>query len=149
MCLDEGVLLGQACLEFLYAGGLGLNLALQVLDGLLHLGGADAAVLELLLQLGNHLAVLLHGLLDELHVLVYHLSAAGALGVAFCDGHASLSLVDASDALLHFVEGAQDVVQLDILLVDDALQGITFLLDCVLLFSGHVACAQTEDAGNE
>ena len=120
--LYESVLLGKACLQFLNACGLCLHLRLQVLYRLLQLGGTHAAAVELLLQLCYHLAVLLHGLLYELHVLAYDFLAACALRTGFGNGHTAFRLVDATDALLHFVESAQDVVQLNVLLVDDALQ---------------------------
>ena len=141
---DEGILLCQACLQFLNASCLDINLGLQVLDGLLHLCALDAAVLKFLLQLSNHFAILLHGLLDKLHVFVNHLAAAGTLGIAVGNRYSAFCLVDTADAFLHFVEGAQNVIQFHIFFVDDTLQGVTFLLSSFLLSASHVACTQSE-----
>ena len=88
-------------------------------------------------------------MLYEVHVFADDFFAAGAFGVSVGNGDTAFSFVDAADAFLHLVEGGQDVVQFYVFLIDDALQRIAFLHKGVLLFSSHIACAQSDDASNE
>ena len=143
LLVDEDVLLCQFGFQFLDAGMLAFHLSLQVLNGLVQLFGLNTALLQFVLQLGNHVTVLLHHFLDEGHVLANHLLAACRLARAVGHRHSSLGLVNAADAFLNHIDGSHYVVQFQILLIDDSLQGIAFLLHGFFLsLVAHKAGAQ-------
>ena len=80
-----------------------------------------------------HVAVLLHRLLYELHVLPDDISPAWVLGSGLHHHDAPLGLVNAAYAFLYLAERAHDVIQFKVFLVDDSLQGVALLHGRILV----------------
>ena len=106
---------------------------IYVFDGLDELVRLERAGFQFLAEHPYHVAVLLHRLLYELHVLPDDISPAWVLGSGLHHHDAPLGLVDAAYAFLYLAERAHQVVQFKVFLVDDSLQGVALLHGRILV----------------
>ena len=122
-----------------------LHLLGQVVDDLLQLVTLDAALTHLLLQLVDELLVLLHGRLDELHVL---LDAKLGVGTFTFLGncHAVLCLCDLTEALLDVTQGGHHVVDLIVFLGNDLFQRVALHKGSLLCFLHSVVATCNHQA---
>ena len=92
-----------------------LHLLCQIVDDLLQLSALHSTLTHLLLQLVDELLVLLHGSLDELHILLdaHHRVCSFTL-LGKC--HTTLSLSNLTESLLDITQGGHHVVDLIVFL---------------------------------
>src|SRR5574344_1406936 len=94
----------ELCPQLLQLLVLFLELQGQALDGLLELFAIDTTLAKLCPQFVDEFTVLLHGLLDKLHILGNALRATCTLAVT-CHTDAAFSLTDFTQSLLNLIEG--------------------------------------------
>ena len=116
------------------------QLCRQVVHRLLHLRCSGSASLQLLLQLSNLFAVLLHGLRNEGHVLLHLVERRSRSFTSH--PHATFSLVYQAESFLNGIEGVHKFFQLGILLTERRLQRIVLLLQVLLFVSKIVASSK-------
>ena len=123
------------------------ELSVEGLDGLLHLLTLEARRAELLLQLLDQIAVLLHTLGDKLDILLDH----GRLVTTFAilrHRHTVFGLVDLGKALLNLVQRTHHIIDLIITSRDNRTQRVVLdLLRANSRFLVLIASGQRQHAG--
>ena len=117
------VKLGSELLQLLL---LLFKLCHKVLYRTLQLLTLDAALTQLLAQLRDKRAVLLHGVCDEAYVLAQLTFLVGTLAILHY-AHAVLGLVYLAESFLNLVEGLHHIVYLIVLFGNNLLQRIALL----------------------
>ena len=108
-----------------------IHLLRQVVDDLLQLFALDTTLTHLLLQFVDEFLVLLHGRLDELHVLLNaHLGISSL--TLFGERHTVLSLGNLTETFLDVTQSGHHVVDLIVFLSNDLFQRVA-LHECGLL----------------
>ena len=130
--LDMDIFRLQFGTELLQVRLLAAQLVGQLAEGLLHGIPLEARLAQLLLQLLDQFAVLLHALGDELDILL-HLRSLVRPFTVLRNRYPVLGLVDLGKALLDIVQRAHHVIDFIVTCTDDRAQG-------VILYLGRIQC---------